>query len=379
MKSTRSRIASLARRTYALALVVAGLSSCAPSGPGVITPTIGDRFFVAGYHPYWVGRGWADYPWDVLDQLFFFEIEVGPEGTVVSSHGWPEDWAGLLSRAEAAGVPLVPTVSMHDAEAFEQLFSSPRATARLVTELEALLGGHPGLGGLHLDFEVFQSVDIAARAGFTAFVARLARTLDRLDPSIALSVFTLAFDDDDVFNERALAELADFLVVQGYDFHHAADERAGPTAALSGRDRLNWESVVDRFLSLDVPPRKIVMAVPLFGYEWPVRSSEPGAETRGEGVVLPLAPLPDVVPELPRARARVAEHQQRRDPENGSPYYVFEDGTGWNQGWFEDAESLRAKYDFVREKGLGGVALFPLAYGDGSHWSDLRAAFSRPR
>ena len=55
---------------------------------------------------------------------------------------------------------------------------------------------------------------------------------------------------------------------------------------------------------------------------------------------------------------------------------------GWTysfQGRFEDAESLRATYDFVREHGLGGVALFPLAYGNAPLWDDLRSAFSRPR
>ncbi|HSH76555.1 MAG TPA: glycosyl hydrolase family 18 protein, partial [Longimicrobiales bacterium] len=198
-------------------------------------------------------------------------------------------------------------------------------------------------------------------------------------PSLSLSLFTLAFDDDDVYNEGALAELADFLVVQGYDFHHATDERSGPLAALEGWDRLNWTSVLERFLALGVGAHEIVMAVPLYGYEWPVATAQPGSETRGEAVIIPLAPPPDVVPELPRARARASEHGLRRDPESDSPYYVYRDDSGWHQGWIEDAESLRAKYDFVREHRLGGVALFPLAYGDEAMWNDLRTAFSRPR
>jgi spore germination protein YaaH len=137
--------------------------------------------------------------------------------------------------------------------------------------------------------------------------------------------------------------------------------------------------VLDRFLTLGVPARKIVMAVPLYGYQWPVTSDEPGASTRGVGVEIPLAPRADVVPEMPRAFTEAARHGARRDPASGSPYYAFQDSTGWQQGWFEDAESLRAKYAFVREHGLGGVALFPLAYGDPSLWPDLGEAFSRPR
>lgn len=366
-----------AGRVLAVLLVCA--SACATAGPGSMTPTEGNRFFVAGYHAYWTGASWEAYPWEALDRLYFFEIEAGADGSLLDAHGWPGEWSGLLARAREVGVSVVPTISMHDADAFEELFASPERAARLVDEVTAMLAESTDVDGVHLDFEVFRPVDLAVRDGYTAFVARLDRALHALDPALALSAFAMAFDDDDVYNERALAELADYLVVQGYDFHHAADARAGPLGATEGWGRLNWASVLDRFLGFGVPARKIVMAVPLYGYEWPVVGAEPGAETRGEAVLVPLAPAADVVPELPRALARAAEHGLRRDAESGVPFYAYQDASGWRQGWFEDSESLRAKYAFVREHGLGGVALFPLAYGDTGHWEELRAAFSLER
>ncbi len=114
------------------------------------------------------------------------------------------------------------------------------------------------------------------------------------------------------------------------------------------------------------------MSVPLYGYEWPVDSAEPGATALGPGVVVPYRASPDVLPDAPRAREQARRHGIFRDGVSGSPYYVFEDADGWRQGWFEDAESLRLKYDFARVQGLGGVALFPLAYGDEEVWEDLR-------
>jgi spore germination protein YaaH len=203
--------------------------------------------------------------------------------------------------------------------------------------------------------------------------------MDAYDPALSLSVFTLAFDEDDVYNERALGHVADYLVVQGYDFYSSDSPRAGPVGAVSGWGTLNWEAVVNRFESFGVPARKIVMGVPLYGYEWPVASDEMGAETRGAGRTIPYAAPSDVLPDSPRARVRAEEHGVRRDPESGSPYYSFRDGDGWYQGWFDDAESLRAKYDFVRARGLGGIAIFPLAYGDAGLWEELRRAFASPR
>lgn len=354
-------------------------AACGAGRAPFVTPIVGNRFFVAGYHAYWAGDAWRSYPLDALTELFFFEIEAARDGGFLDRHGWPERWQAMVEQARAAGAQVTPTISMHDAAAFDTLFADDRAIARLVDNVMSLLTQTPGLAGVHLDFEVFRPVPAAARDGYTAFVARLASRLRELDPKPSLSVFTLAFDDDDVYNERALAEVADFLVVQGYDFHSRADARAGPVAAVRGWGRLNWEFVVDRFVELGVPPRRIVMAVPLYGYQWPTESDEPGAATRGPAVIAPLTAPRGVLPELPRAWEQAAQHGVRRDSVSGSPYYAYRVDGGWVQGWFEDRESLAAKYAFARRRGLGGVALFPLAYGERDLWTDLREAFRQGR
>lgn len=364
----------------ATVLAVALVSGCASrGGPSVTFPTQGDRFFVSGYHPYWAGDAWTDYPFDALDELYVFEIEVGADGTVIDPHGWPTRWTALTTAASEAGVRVTPTVSMHDPLAFEALFEDHVRIDRLIATVESLVLQDASVSGVHLDIEVFQPVRPGARDGFVAFVAGLRERLDTLDPNLTLSLFVPAFDDDDVYNERALARLVDFLVVQGYDLHSAGEDTTGPVAGLRGWGRLNWDSVVDRFVGFGVPPRKIVMSIPLYGYEWPSESDRPGARTRGRATTVPLLAREDVLPELPRAFEQAARHGSRRDEVSGSPYYAFQDESGWRQGWFEDAESLRAKYRFVRERGLGGIAMFPLAYGDAGLWADLLAAFAEPR
>lgn len=354
----------------AVILIAAG---CATGpGPRVTMPTNLDRPFVAGYHAYWTGDAWTDYPMDALDELFFFEVEVGADGRIMDAHDWPERWRPMVDAAVDAGVQVVPTISMHDPDAFGALFTDGAGVERLVESILGLLAASPGLSGIHLDVEVFERVDLAVRDGYTAFVARLAERMRTLHPRLSLSVFVLAFDDDDVYNEGALGQIADFIVVQGYDYHSMGSESAGPVAALEGWERLNWHAVVERFDAFGVPRDKIVMSVPLYGYEWPVASDEPGAEARGTGVIAPYTAPPEILPDAPRARDQAEQHGIRRDPVSGSPYYVYQGPDGWVQGWFEDAESLRAKYDFVRASGLGGMAIFPLAYGDEEVWEDLR-------
>ena len=354
------------------------LSACATAGRAV-TPTEGDRFYVAAYHPWWAGDSWTDSPLEALDELFYFELEVAGDGRWLDPHGWPSEWSAMTEAALAAGVPVTPTLSMHDPEAFETLLSDPSAIDTLVAGAIGLLQAHEGLSGLHIDFEVFQPVSRQARSGFGDFLHRLKGRIDREHPGRTLSAFVLAFDMDDAYDEAVVAEAVDYLVLQGYDFHSAESERAGPVAPVRGPGTLHWGAVVDRFVELGVPRRKIVMSVPLYGYQWPVADDRPGAATRGPGLAIPLTARPEVLPELPRAIPSAEEHGVRRDRESGSPFYAFRAEDGWYQGWFEDVESLGAKYRFVRERGLGGVALFPGAYATEEIWRETTSAFRAPR
>ncbi|MDT8340907.1 MAG: glycosyl hydrolase family 18 protein [Longimicrobiales bacterium] len=359
-------------------LVLALAAACAPGPPPAPPGPPGSEGadFLAGYHPWWALTGEARYPLEALDHLFLFEVEAGPDGEWRDLHGWPTAWAeggeGVAARARRAGVPIALTVTAHEPGAFETIFKDPARTDRLMERVLEAVTALPGTG-VHLDLEVFDPVAPAARDGYTAFVAEVARRLRARDPGAGLTVFVPAFDDADAYNERALAAVADYLVVQGYDLHHQTDERAGPVAALRGWGRLNWGEVVERYRALGVPSGRIVMAAPLYGYEWPTESDEPGAATRGPGVPVPLDAPEGVLTGAPRARAQAERHGARRDPESGSPWYAYRDAEGgWIQGWYDDARSLAEKLAFVREAGLGGLALFPLSYGTDAVWAELR-------
>ena len=347
----------------ALAAALVALAGCGPSASRApVVPGSGDRLFVAGYHAWWTGEAWTAYPMEALDRLYLFEVELDVTGGIRDPHGWPDRWLALADRAAEAGVSLVPVVTLHPEEAVPALLADPAAVARAVDALSALVAATPALDGIHLDLEVFSPIPAVARAGYVRLARELRARLATVRPGAVVSVFIPALDVPDAYDEAGLAGVADYVVVQGYDLHHRTDVRAGPLAALDGWTPLDWTTITDRLTGLGIPPGRLVMGVPLYGYEWPVEGSEPGSATRGPGVAVPLTAPPDVLPELPRAGARTARYGVRRDPTTGLPYYAFETADGWVQGWIEDAGSLAAKVAFVRTRGLGGVAFFPLAY-----------------
>lgn len=334
---------------------------------------------VMGYHVYWTNDAWQNYPFDVLDAVLFFDLEVGADGHFTNRHGWPDRWLPMQRYATERETQVIPVISLMNPDAFAELFQSSGAQETLENEILDLFVDNPGIAGVQLDFEVFVPMPDGVRDAVTRFVRSLDERMEEDVPGRSLSMFLLAYDNADVLDEVALSEVLDFLVVQGYDLHARADEQAGPVAAAEGWGRRSWEFIVDRYRQLGVPDEKIVMSVPYFGYEWPTVSDSVRSRTRGPGRSLTLAPVDSAHGGANRVsgRLRAAEHGPQRDSLSQVPYYVYSDTSGTWQGWFEDEHSLAAKYRFVQNRGLRGVAIFPLAYGDDETHQTLRGAFGR--
>lgn len=346
------------RLLLAAALVL--LAGCATTSTPPVERT---PILSYGYHPYWMGDAWQDAPLGALDGVFFFEIEVEGDGSLRTSHGWPVRWQALIDSARATGTVLAPTFTLFTSARFDSVFTSPEAVRRLQANVLGV-ATNPAASGVHLDFEMFAAVDPGAREAYTRMVEAIAVALESRRPDAHLSVFLPPFDTPDAFDEARLAAAVDHVVVQGYDFHYRGSETSGPVAPIRGWGGRNWEAVARRYDLLGVPMSKILMAVPLYGYEWPTETAEPRSPTRGRGNTVSLGRVDsDLVPALGgSALARAAQYGLRRDVQSGSAWYAYERVDGWYQGWFEDEESLSAKLDFVRLRGMAGVAFFPLGY-----------------
>jgi len=358
----------------ALAVTAWAASSCrtgemvAPTAPEAQPVGVGaadGQFPVTGYHPWWLQGAWRSYDRAVYDEIYFFSVEIDSTGEISRRNGWPDRWIDMQRELVAAGIKVSPVVTLFDQRSFERLFQTPQASEPLMDSLLGLLRDSPAVGGLQIDFEVYQPVPAEVRSNFSDFIRRLREAMHGIRPGLLLSAYLLAFDEGDVFDEAEIARHTDYVVVQGYDLHGRSEDHTGPVAALQGWGNRSWTAILERFRSLGVPVSKIVMGTPFFGYEWRAESPDPGARTLGPGRTISYARVDSayVSDGPPVALEAVRRHGVRRDLESGSPYYAYEDTTGWRQGWFEDAESLRRKFEWVVTNGLRGVAIYPPAYG----------------
>jgi spore germination protein len=208
-----------------------------------------------------------------------------------------------------------------------------------------------GYQEIHIDFELLPA-DL--RDDFTAFIAGLRKALP---PSVALSVSVfpkigVTADVNGAYDYQALARYVDYEVIMLYD-NHSPGGPAGPVSPWP------WvEQNVAYFRGI-LPASKIVVAAGVYGYDWPVGSTQ-AAEW----------PLSYIQTLAARHRATV-----KTDPVSQNPYFQYTDASGTpHVVWFQDSATVRQRIDLVAKEGLRGIAIWALGEEDQKVWQVLETA-----
>lgn len=331
-----------------------------------VVPLAQARPMVFGYVAWWVpevaqGDGLAN-----VDRLKFMEFKVGPEGKVVDKSGWPEKWADLRGQAALRGIPIDLAYTLFSPADFNALFSSTERTKRLQKEMLEQVQ-RDSVAGIHLDVEIFSPVQPKAAQRYREFVIDLGRQLKALPAPKALSVFLNYAADQYIYDAASLAG-ADHVIVQGYDAHWLGGDVAGPVSPLKGPDAVTWTKMLATTQKLGLPPSRVLMGFPTYGYEWPVKPCSPRGTRVGKGEATTFGRVNLLAAPAIRnsVMGRVLAHGGRHDWDVGSAYYMVDAHDGsCLVGWYEDWWTLESKLDWVEKEGLAGLAFFPLGYDGG--------------
>ena len=111
----------------------------------------------------------------------------------------------------------------------------------------------------------------------------------------------------------------------------------------------------------EIPAGKILMGIPNYGYDWVVGSSSPATVVSNVGAI------------------NIAVQNNAQiffDETSKTPYFNYRDGSGRrHEVWFEDARSIQAKMDLVREFELAGVSFWHIGTYFAQAWEVLTANF----
>lgn len=149
---------------------------------------------------------------------------------------------------------------------------------------------------------------------------------------------------------RAHGEIADFVFLMTYEWGWTG----GPPMAVAP---ITGVRRVIEYATSVMPASKIMMGIPLYGYDWTL-PYEPGV-----------------------TRARAIDHQEalrlaatynaaiQYDPESQSPFFHYWDEQGrQHEVWFDDARSIQAKFNLVKEFGLRGFYYWVLGWNFPQNW-----------
>lgn len=339
------------------ALVTLVLAGCVTHAP--------DRKLLQswGYASWWYPPTGAQLDRTQVDRLMFFQIEIGSDGRLQQSHGWPSQYKGLLDAAKQRHLPLDVTLTLQGKDDFEKLFGNPESIRRLLQTCIQLANDTDSVAGLQLDVETYDEPTSASIAGLRSFVPMLTAALHAASPKRSVSVFIPS--NGQILYDRASLDGIDWGVMQSYDAHWANSAQAGPLAPISGTSEFTWDEALKTSEALGLQHDRMVMTYPLYGYEWPTQDQNARARTTGPAAITTLEPVPaDILPLIrTNVRERVTQFGCHHDQRSGSSFYRFRDpAKGWVVGWYEGAWSLPKKRQFVIDHDLAGIAFFVLGY-----------------
>lgn len=263
----------------------------------------------------------------------------------------------LLSLAKRGGQRVLAVIhnaagGSFDRDAVSAFLADPRARQQAVNAAVRLM--EDGFAGINLDLENVAPWD---RARLSDFAARLAAALRAKGYLFTMAVPAKTWDDPNngwsaAYDYAALGKAADLVVIMAYDEHWAGGP-AGPVASLP------WVEAVVRYATSTMPPDRLLLGLPAYGYDWP-----PG----GSAMAL-SAPAAERL--AARTGAAIGWDQSAQ-----VPFFRYWDSAGLEHAvYYENASSAAGKADLVLRKGLRGVAVWRLGLEDPALWGVLDSKF----
>lgn len=222
----------------------------------------------------------------------------------------------------------------------QQLLRDATARSALIENLAQTLAAQ-GFGGVDIDFEYIPAEDAAAYADFVAAVRA------RLEPMgytvmVALAPKTSAGQPGLLYEAHdyaALGAAADDVLLMTYEWGYALSE----PMAVAPIDKV--EQVV-RFAVSQIPPDKIFLGMPNYGYDWTLPYIKGQSRARSLGNVQATEQAVQVGAPI------------RFDTVAQSPHYNYWRERAEHEVWFEDARSVQAKLLLAGEYRLRGVSIW---------------------
>ncbi len=351
------------------------------------------KYIVYGFLPYWRLDDTEFLQLENLTDIAYFGLNINPDGTFLKINEEGEtdpgynNWKNnqklkkLITSSRQYGVRFSLTVISHVAETSDSFLTCGQPCwdtfyGELIKELD-----EKGIKDVNLNFEYAEYTEGDIADKYTQFAKFINDKLDERygDSYVVVSTFADSLVKPRVTKVQDLSKVVDALFIMAYDFHRPDSDTAGPVAPIGGAGKYaeyDLQTMLKDYLA-SMPPSKIIMGVPYYGYNWVVESHEPlsdripGNDSIGFSQSQSYSNIMDTILEV--------SPKIEWDTLSQSPYftYVSPETGSVRQVYFENERSLSAKYDMIKGSNLAGVGIWALGYDGGYQelWKLLRSQF----
>jgi len=296
---------------------------------------------------------------EALTYLAMFSYEAQRDGSLKAPS--MDDIPNIASAAGAANALVVTNLEdfAFNADLAHALFTDQAAQNRLIGNL-IQVANEIGYKDIHFDFELLYPED---RELYTSFLRNARERIHQAGFTISTALAPMASDIRTgiygAHDYRAHGEIVDFVSIMTYEwgYTYSDPQAVSPIGPV--------RNVVEYAVS-QIPSEKILLGQNLYGYDW----STP-YPSQGGSAAKAISPQQAILIATDR------EVDIEYDYVAQAPHFRYTDDAGVrHEVWFEDARSIQAKFDLIKEFNLRGIMYWKLGLAFPQNWLLLEDNFT---
>ena len=237
---------------------------------------------------------------------------------------------------------LFSNVEDRDADYATALNTTSTRTAMINALIPSVVAS--GADGINLDFE---EIPLEAAEGYIEFIRELSIACKQ--NNLIFSVDNYVPTDYTAFYDRAeQAKYADYIVIMGYDEHNFGSTEAGSNASIG----FVREGIINTLG--EVPAEQVILGMPMYGRAFYTEDDQLKC------IAVSMDAMEDVMNLHP-------DGVEWKD-DLGQYYVSYEKDGTQRELWVENADSLRLKFDALKEYQLAGAAYWKLTLENSTVW-----------
>ncbi len=222
-----------------------------------------------------------------------------------------------------------------------------------------------GMDGINIDFE---KIRLFAAEGYVQFMRELAIECEKKGLVLSVDMYVPTASNS-YYDRQSIGEVADYLIIMGYDEHWAGCGSAGSVASLP----FVKQGIIDTLT--EVPANRVINAIPFYTRVW----YEDTLDNAPEGSIIVEDNINGDYALSSKALGMGSSKKLLEDnkaslrwlEDLGQYYGEYYSDNRLVRVWLEDKKSLNEKLNVMKENKLAGVACWKLGLESDEAWEAI--------